>query len=235
MKIWTPSAAVAALSLTTLAHAGVVEPRFEIDAYGVTSGGSQVAMGSGAYGVMDLYVSFDFAYSSTKVLNLIDMNIGLDRGDFVHNDAGGADNWSAAFTVASLGADPAVDSFVTMGGPMGGDPFAATLDPNFDGSIGGSVSADAGWYNADPTNGQGIVDGADRVFIGRFVVDNADVTGNRLTVAGTVGYRFFGTSPGNPDFAFDELVYTMPSSPAVPGPAAVLALIGVSGLRRRRR
>ena len=235
MKFCLPSAAIAVASLSTLAHGGFAEVGFEIDAYGVTSGGDQVAMGSGAYGVMDLYVDFDSALSSTKVLNLIDMNIGLDRGQFVHHDAGDANNWSAAFTVAGLGADPAIDSFVTMGSSVGGDPFAATLDPNFIGSNGGSVSADAGWYNADPTNGQGLLDGDDRLFIGRFVIDDADVDGNRLTIAGSVGYQFFGDLPGNPEFKFDSLVYTMPSTPAVPGPAAALVLVGVAGLRRRRR
>ena len=227
--------AIGAVMLGASAQAGTVDLEFEVNGYGMTSGGSQVAMGAGDYGVMDLYVTFNTGSPVTKVLSLIDMNIGLDSGSFVHNDAAATNHWSAQYSAAGLGGDAAIDSFVTMGPSVSGDPFVATLDPNFDGSIGGSVSADAGWYNGDPTNGQGVVNGDYKVFIGRFVVANADVIGNQLSISGTVSYRLDGSTPGDPSFQAGSIVYTMPSTPVVPGPAGVLAIAGIAVARRRCR
>ena len=228
-----PTAAAAALILASSAHAGAAFS-FEFETYGMTSGGTQVSLGSGDYGVIDLFVEFYNDTPTTRVLNLIDMNIALGSGSFVHNDAAATNHWSATYSAAGFGGTAAIDSFVTMGDAVGGDPFVATLDPNFDGSIGGSVSADAGWYNGDPTNGQGVVGSDLRLFIGRFVIANADVASNTFSVSGTVAYRPDATA-GDPYFASGSNSITLPSTPAVPGPIGLATLAAATLVRRRRR
>lgn len=228
-----PAASAAVLTLASAAQAGSVA-NFAFETYGMTSGGTQVSLGSGDYGVIDLYADFSGGSPTARLLSLIDMNISLTSGSFVHNDAAATNHWSATYSAAALGGTAAIDSFVTMGAAVSGDPFVATLDPNFDGSIGGSVSTDAGWYNGDPTNGQGVVDGSMRVFIGRFVIANADVDGNTFSVSGVMSYRPDSTS-GAPSFASSSDSVTLASIPVVPGPMGLATLAAATLIRRRRR
>jgi hypothetical protein len=212
------------------AHAGAAFS-FTTDMYGMTAGGATVAMGAGDYGVIDLFVQCHTGDPATRLLSLIDMDITLASGSFVHNDADATGHGNAFYSKAGLGGTAAIDSFVSMGDFSSGDPFVATLDPNFNGSVAGSVSADAGWYNDDPTNGQGVVGASFTVFIGRFVIAQSDVIGNSLTVNGTTSYNF-----GSPGVFFDSdtEVFAMPSTPVVPGPVAVTSLLGLAAARRRR-
>ena len=224
-------ALAAGACLSAAAHAGYSDFRFTTDAYGAQSDGTKVALGNGAFTVIDLYATA--SYSSLRLLSLIEMDIDLDRGSFKHHDVDPLGNWSAIFTKDGLGAKSAIDSFVTMGAPLDhGDPFAAGLDPSFDGTIAGSVSAGAGWYNQDPNNGQGDVDFGDLdVFIGRFVLTASESTGNRLSVSGTMAYNF-----GFPGVEFEsDFVEVVLPGVAIPGPAATIALAGLGLARRRRR
>ncbi len=235
MKTWTGTTAAmtAAMTLASMAQAGLVAT-FEFEAYGMTSSGTQVGLGTGDYGVIDLYAEFGGGSATSRLLNLINMNITLGSGSFVHNDANATNHWSATYSAAGFGGMAAIDSFVTVGDAVSGDPFVATLDQNFDGSIGGSVSANAGWYNPDPTNGQGVAGSDLRVFIGRFVIANADVLSNTLSVSGTIAYRPDSTS-GDPSFSTSSNSITLPSSPVVPGPTGLAALSLATLVRRRRR
>lgn len=219
-------AATLACGLTSPALAGTVFD-FTADIYGATNDGTRVEIGGGSYGVIDLYLT-NTSFSSLRVLNLIDMSISLDSGSFVHDDASATGRWSAAW---NIGGTPAIDSFVTMGAMSGGVPFAAALDPSFSDDTAGSVSADAGWYNASPTNGQGDVAFGGSIFIGRFVLASSDVLGNRLTVSGNIGWNY--QYPGA-YFDNDSQVFALPSGPAVPGPSCV-AVIASLGLARGRR
>ena len=224
-------ALAAGVCLSGGAHAGYTDFQFTTDAYGAQSDGTRVALGSGDYTVIDLYATASF--SSLRLLSLIDMDIDIERGSFKHHDLDPVGNWSAAFTKDSLGAKSAIDSFVTMGDPLGsGDPYAAALDPSFDGSIAGSVSAGAGWYNADPTNGQGNLTYPDLdIFIGRFVLSASESAGNRFSVSGNFAYNF-----GFPGVEFgDGTAEVLLPGTAVPGPVAAVALAGLGLVRRRRR
>lgn len=223
--------AVATAALAGAAHAGAAFS-FSVDMYGVTGGGATVAMGAGDYGVVDLFVQCHTGDPATRLLSLFDMDITLASGSFVHHDADAEGHWNALYSKAAFGGDAAIDSFVSMGDFSGGDPFVTTLDPSFDGSVAGSVSSNAGWYNDDPTNGQGVVGGAFQVFIGRFVIAQSDVIGNSLTVTGTTSYNF-----GTPGVLFDSdtEVFSMPSTPVVPGPMVAASLLGLAGVRRRAR
>lgn len=229
MRTRTLAAAVAcglATSLASPALAGTVFD-FSADIYGATNDGTRVAIGSGSYGVIDLYLT-NTSFSSLRVLNLIEMSISLDSGSFVHDDASGTGRWSAAW---NIGGNPAIDSFVTLGAMSGGVPYAASLDPSFSDDTAGSVSADAGWYNASPTNGQGDVAFGGSIFIGRFVLASSDVLGNRLSVSGNIGWNY--QYPGA-YFDNDSQVFALPSVPGVPGPSGIPA-IALLGLARRRR
>ena len=217
--------------LSSAAHAGYSDFRFTTDAYGAQGDGTQVALGSGAFTVIDLYATA--SYSSLRLLSLIQMDIALERGSFQHHDLDPLGHWSATFTKDGLGAKSAIDSFVTIGDALGtGDPFDAGLDPSFDGATAGSVNAGAGWYNQDPANGQGDVDVDDLdVFIGRFVLTAAESAGNRLSVSGTMSYNF-----GVPGVEFEsDFVEVVLPGVAVPGPVATIALAGLGLARRRRR
>ena len=184
--------------------------------------------------MLDLYLTNQSA-SDLRLLSVYDLNLSLGEGVFVHDDANidnaGDGDWSALYS--TLGGNVAIDSFVTLGAMSGDDPFAATLDPNFDGSTAGSVSADAGWYNNDPTNGQGNVAVGGRVFVGRFVVENTLASGTSFTVSSMLSYNF--QSPGV-YFDADSQVFTLPASTSVvPGPLALAILGGIGFVGRGRR
>lgn len=219
------------LFATTSVFAGTTF-EFTAEIYGQTASSGQLAAGTGTHTVLDLYLTNNSG-DDLKLLNLYNMNISLDQGSFVHDDAsttGG--NWSATYN--TLGGNVAIDSFVTMGAMNGSDPFVSTLDLNFDGAIAGSVSTDAGWYNADPTNGQGLVDAGGRVMVGRFVVMNDLATDTSFTVSGDLSYNF--QVPGV-YFDNDSQVFTMPSmTSVVPSPVGALAFaaFGLAGRGRRR-
>ena len=182
----------------------------------------------GDFTILDLYLANDHA-SDLRLLSVFNVDIALDAGAFVHHDADAEGHWSAAYNL--MGANTAIDSFATFGAMSGDDPFLAALDPNFSGAVAGSVSADAGWYNDDPTNGQGNVAVGSRVFVGRFVVANTLPSGTTFTVSSTISYNF--QSPGV-HFDNDSQVFTLPS--VVPGPLAFVAVagIGLAGRGRRR-
>ena len=205
---------------------------FTADIYGRTAGSGQLEAGHGSHTVLDLYLTNQSA-SDLRLLSVYDLNLSLGEGVFVHDDAdtdnAGDGDWSALYS--TLGGNVAIDSFVTLGAMSGDDPFAAALDPNFDGAIAGSVSADAGWYNNDPTNGQGNVVAGGQVFVGRFVVAND--TERTFTVSGELSYNF--QSPGV-YFDSDSQVFTLPAAtPVVPGPLALAAIAGIGLTTRDRR
>ena len=223
-------ATVAAACLTAPSLAGATFS-FTADIYGATAIDGPISAGHGTHTVLDLYLSNQHS-QDLRLLSLYDVNVSLGEGAFVHDDAdtvgGGTGNWSAVYN--TLGGDVNLDSFVTLGAMSGGDPFAASLDPNFDGSIAESISADAGWYNNDPTNDQGNVASLDRIFVGRFVVSNTLPAGTTFSVSSTFSYNF--QSPGV-YFDGDSQVFTLPA--VVPGPLALVAFAGVGLAGRGRR
>jgi hypothetical protein len=225
----TTLGAILALSAASPALGGTTF-NFSADIYGSTADSGPLAAGQGTFTVLDLYLTNTSA-DDLRVLSLFYVNIALGDGEFVHHDASGGGQWSAAFN--AFGANSKIDSFVTFGAGSGSGPFAASLDPNFIGSVAGSVSANAGWFNGDPNNGQGNVAAGDRLFIGRFVIANTLAADTTFSVSGDFSYNF--QSPGV-SFDSDSQVFTLPSStPAVPGPLAVAALAGVGLVGRGRR
>lgn len=206
------------------------------DIYGSSGSGSQSTAGTGTHTVLDLYLD-NVSGSDRRLLSLFNLDVSLGQGDFVHDDAdtvgGGDGNWSATWN--TLGGNAEIDSFVTLGAMSGADPFAASLDPNFDGAVAGSVSSGAGWYNNDPNNGQGNAATEERVMIGRFVILNDLVSETTVTVAGEYSYNY--QAPGV-YFSGMSGSFTLPaaSTPAVPGPVGMLAFaaLGLAGRGRRR-
>ena len=222
--------ATAVVTSAGIADADVIEFGFEIDAYGLTSEGAETGMGSGAYGVVDLWATT--TSDEVRLLNLFDVQVSIDRGSFLHNDASDSGHWNASFTKQIFGMDAAVDSFVTMGEFVDGDPFAVALDPNFDGTVGGEVTDLAGWYNPDPFNEQGVPIES-RIFIGRFVFDQADVAGNTFSLSGSLGWKL--DEPGSIVQQSSDVVSRTFPSQVVPGPVVGSILGGLMLVRRRRR
>lgn len=213
------------------ATAGEIEAAFEIDRYGVAADGTPTGTGSGDFVVIDLYATTNA--SSLKLLNVFDVQASLARGAFVHNDVTESGRWEALYTNDGLGATGAIDSFVTMGPAVDGDPYLALLDPNFDGSEAGSMSSNAGWYNPDPLNDQGLVSDVARIFLARFVIAEADVAGNAFTLSGSLGWKL--DTPGSIVQQSSGVVSTSFAGEVVPGPVAASVLGALALLRRRRR
>ena len=215
------------LLMATPAMAGTTF-NFSAEIYGRTATSGQLGAGAGSHTILDLYLTNNSG-DDLRLLNLYNLNITLSDGVFVHNDADATGNWSASYN--ALGGNVAIDSFVTMGAMSGSDPFVTMLDPNFDGAIAGTVSADAGWYNNDPSNGQGNVAAGDKVMVGRFVVMNTLAADATFSVSSELSFNY--QAPGV-YFDSDSQVFTLPA--VVPAPVGMLAFaaFGLAGRGRRR-
>jgi len=174
-----------------------------------------------------VYAVFDGA--SDEVLTVFDANITTTTG-FYHNSIGGGQQSALPYTNAmTLASDnPDADSFVTIGHSTG-DGNETTLLPTFDVSAflgGNSIGVNAGWFNIEPLNDQGVPDSRGRVLIAVLTPLN-DRTGRAGIVRGTltVGYDD-GQFP--PSFATASFI-----TPA-PGALGLLALAGLVGRSRRR-
>ncbi len=137
---------------------------------------STVEVSGDGYRVVDVFAAFDDPAST--VLNvfasLIDTSTGVE---FHHNDAntlsGSAGAWNVGGTVdlPALGVVPDNDSFVLIGGPVPGVGNTTSLDPSFDPGTGGTIAPDAGWFNSNPPNAQGLVDPVTgRTWVARLIV-----------------------------------------------------------------
>jgi hypothetical protein len=142
------------------------------DFVGFVGEGVTVSTAGGDRYVIDVFA--EFAQSSVNVVNVFDASISNGNGTaFFHSDLNTiqslAGTWSPASSLAIAGANPAVDSFVTIGGTPGSSN-TTTLDPNFSPATASVPPADSGWYNSSPLNGNGVADPTTRrVLIGRFV------------------------------------------------------------------
>ena len=163
----------------------------------------------------------DFNDANNVLLNLFDVNIGLDDGsgfnqsDFQTTANGGS--WSYTVTGDVPGfADSTLDSYVIFG------TSAATFDPNFGDGYGAFVPENAGWYGNPSVATQG-----ESIAIGQFVFAKPaeEVT---FTFSGQIGYKL---QPDHTNVIFGDGNYSIT---VVPAPGA-LALLGLGGLAARRR
>jgi hypothetical protein len=117
---------------------------------------SEAAEAAG-YWTVGLYAVFDDPQD--VVFNVFNRTISTTAGMFINIHAVGVAAWDAPPSWM-LQSNPALayDSFVTIG-PATGDVNDTQVDPNFDVAAfaeQGLICCDAGWYNALPTNGQGV-------------------------------------------------------------------------------
>lgn len=220
-------AAAAALGVSGIASASFIGVVF--DSYAVESGGQ-------SYAVIDAYIQFD--NPDDTVLNIFNVDIFNVNGTaFNHNDFNTLSGLAGAWNVTSSGnipgvVDANVDSFVLVGGPIGGTN-STSLDPSFDPSTGGSIPFNAGWFNSNPPNLQGQVDGDLRTWVARFAIAGTD-SAETLSFAFNMGYnQGLGTGA---QFAYNDGATRGPAILVdyVPAPGAV-ALLGLAGLAGRRR
>jgi hypothetical protein len=157
------------------------------------------------------------------------------HNDFLTNcvDSVASGSWNPQFVCAP----GAFDSYVCIGG---GEGFASGNSTNTDPDWGqagfnqaqipflgapGNTTNGPGWFNSNPPNLQGRVDGTGRVKLGQFVLGAAD---GPIDLFLKVGYNT--GQAGTVQFA--EGTFTLNFIPA-PGALAALAAAGL--LRRRRR
>jgi hypothetical protein len=254
MKLSRQSLALLASALPLAgAHAGML---------GVTSTNYQVVDGARRFSVMDIYVDCSGQYdklvnfygqtSSTSMVRTA-LN-GVFNGGSAFAPANGTSFAQASGTgwMASASASGnAWDSFVTIGsrtqdeasGVVTSDPYFLNANTAGAGTVaGGSTSqgafAGAGWYTSSPTGSHTLAGSyADlRIMLGRFSVETTDLSATdvlTLQFKGNVTMRVNGLSAGagtTVQTAFDQTF----NYGFVPAPSA-LALLGLAGLRGRRR
>lgn len=141
------------------------------------------------YVSVDLFAQFD--EYAVEVVNVFDASIANTGGrPFAQLDSAGG-HWLPTFTDASA---PELDSFVTIGGAAGAASGNTTsLDPTFDDPAAPVPPTNAGWFNSNPGNLQGLTSSkSGRTWIGRFVVEQ---TGHADTLNATV-WLSFARHPG---------------------------------------
>jgi len=191
-----------------------------------------------SYAVIDAFAQFDNA--ENRVLNVFNSQISITDGSgFHHNDFQTLTGQPGAWNVVSSGSIPGVvnaeiDSFVLIGGEIGGGNTTG-LDGSFNPGSGPLVPSNAGWFNSNPANNQGQVNGDLRTWVARFVSVGTD-TARSLSFAANMGFNLGLGTPAQ--FAFDNGSGSGPATlvafvPA-PGAIALLGMAGLLGSRRRR-
>jgi hypothetical protein len=179
------SAAVLVASAASASAANFVE--WQLDSYSVQVDGQ-------IYSVVDVYAAFDGG--TATVLNVFNAQVSNTGGTpFHHADSstlsGLAGHWNVTQTLnlPTLGIVPSIDSFVLVGGVPGASGNSTALDPNFSPSDAPVPPDDAGWFNSNPTNLQGQVNGSTlQTHVARFVIEGA-VAGESLSFAANMGYN----------------------------------------------
>lgn len=209
-------------STTALLLSGVAAADF-VNFDGIVSTNSEGNTVVQMYGVYD--------NSDAVALNVFNTDIGAPNG-FIHNDvqvaAGGTWSPNASLDIPGF-SDSSNDSYVTIGYGVGTEAASnsSTLDPGFDGGLGGTIPVNAGWFNGNPTNEQtvsafaGGVNGVSgfAIMIGQFVF-----TGDIFVFEGEMAANEGAGTNVNFGSGFFE----------IPAPGA-LALLGLAGLTARRR
>ena len=214
-------------------------------------GVARAAPGAPNYVMVDIFAGVSNA--SDRFLNAYDMTITTTAtGGFFQS----SDPASKAFrpdTENYSASRNSVDSFVTAGGIFPGDPqgpyYASAYtagDPNFTGYTPSAIStpqnsfpALAGWYTSDPTAVDNAAtnlsqinnrQGASTIYgiwVGHMVV-RREVPAATITWNGYASIKDGVT--GATDQGYSSQVFTAPA----PGAAALAALAGLAGGRRRR-
>jgi MYXO-CTERM domain-containing protein len=228
---------IASLGSLTLAGAASAAPT------GLYWESSLVNVNGQDYCVGRLYICFDV--QTGVLLNAYNTTASLNQGTFNHNDftTGGVNapigSWSPNNFFPPLFGNPAIDSYLTIGGTTSNAALNAnttTFDPSFNGGNGSSVGGGGGWFNSNPTNLQGksgVIDGQPGWYtlVGQFVV-LGDGSGTTLSYNGSfTGNNGLGTPAQQVTYTgLFEFCGPVPA----PGALALLGLAGLAGGRRRR-
>ncbi len=211
--------------------AGLIQSTSYYEADGTT----ESELSSAAYAVIDLYLDFSeagtdgYPIEDAFLLNIYGVNVTA-RGfsEFNQSDLTAEGSWLPSFSLPVAGAQPNIDSFVTIGTPSPGNPNSTSLDPNFNNGANPDIFRDdIGWY-APPVPSQGGIDEELKAWIGRFAVTGEEArNGANFTITGEAGY-FYG--PGTGPFTMDA----SGTFSFIPVPS-VLAVMGLGGLVQGRR
>jgi hypothetical protein len=188
--------------------------------------------------VVDVYAQFDDQMDT--VLSVFNAQIGTAAGmAFHHDDFRTLSGLPGAWNVKDSGdipgvVDSSIDSFVMIGGPIGGINTTA-LDDQFVPGTGGAVPENAGWFNANPSNLQGRAEEWTwRLWVGRFVRDLVWGDGLILSFGANLSYD---QGPGTSlQYGWDGGKGSGPiTNIYIPAPSvAAVLLIGGAVVGRRR-
>ena len=197
-------AGAAALAIAGIASAGFVGYEAE----------KTVVSGKNVWRV---YAKFDNA--SDVVLSVYGIS-GFAGANFNDSDFASG-TWNPQFAI-----DGTVDSYATIGGTTG-FTNSTNADPEWGGPgfTQAGIPDGAGWFNGNPTNLQGKVDGSLRTLIAQFVYSGEDT--EQFTTLLSIS---FNQGLGTATQFGEGKGFTI----GVPAPGAV-ALLGLAGLAGRRR
>ncbi|MGA1225454.1 MAG: BACON domain-containing protein, partial [Phycisphaerales bacterium] len=203
LRAWVPTAMAAAIA----GAPGVVEAA---DFVGFVGEPSIIDSAGVEYSVIDVYA--EFAQSTVVVVNAFNASISNTGATaFHHSDLNTFQSlpgtWSPGASLALPGLDPAVDSFVIIGGSPGSANTTA-LDPNFSPATAPIPPANAGWYNSNPPNAQGVASASGRVFIGRFVVVGSATPDTLAFTASVTFADYVSGTTGSPQQGTDSISVT---------------------------
>lgn len=183
--------------------------------------------GADLWCVFDIYADFtDDSFATLNVFNA-EVTSGVESG-FHHNDLADASGGSfkPSFSFDIPGAyDPMRDSYVTIGYGVGAQAALnqTALDPSFGPGLGSDIPSGAGWFNLSPDNTQYPSGG--RLKIAHLVMEYSGSFPENFWFEADIGYN---AGPGT------EVNFGHGAFGAIPAPGGI-ALLGLAGLRRRRR
>lgn len=202
---------------------------------------SDAFVGGQQYTIGRLYVYFDDPRD--VLLEVFDVDIQLTGATCNHNDLTtlGQDapngSWNPNDFLVPVAGNPAIDSFVTIGGGPSNivsNANSTGFAPDFAGT---PSSLAGGWFNADPSNLQGAGEAFPGVpgtcaLVAQIAIVGGPCPSANLSVSLTaVADQGLGTPQYPPAELSALLTYGCPA----PGAAGLLALAAGTGVRRRRR
>jgi len=182
--------------------------------------------------VLRLYANF--THFNDAVVNVFNANISFSQ-PVLHNEPFGLPPAALLANVVPDTAD-AFDSWVSIGLSPDNNGGTSLLDPNFNGcdgcfADGGAIVNNAGWFNSNPPNNQGLAGADKKVELAQFAFSwPPDPQRGFLAISGAI---WLTTTVGT--FTNQGVNASFPHPPPSPGALPLLGLAALAGSSRRRK